>query len=210
MTPSHQAKEAKATKAPTTTTTASPARPGRRLLVTEFVSLDGVAEDPRWTFPYWNDAIAAFKQEETDRCDALLLGRVTYEQFAQAWPHRKDDPGAAYFNGVRKHVVSTTRTEDIWQNATFLPGDLRKAIGALKAAPGRDIAVHGSITLARTLLREGLVDELRLLVYPLVLGKGRRLFDGPLPGNFQLIRAEALEKGVVALVYRTTPQEEKA
>lgn len=184
----------------------APRTPRRRLLVTEFVSLDGVAEDPAWTFPYWNPTIAAFKQEETDRCDALLLGRTTYEQFAQAWPKAQDE-GAAYFNGVRKHVVSATRTEDVWQNATFLAGDLRKGVEALKASQGKDIAVHGSITLARWLLREDLVDELRLLVYPLVLGQGRRLFDGPVPGRLHLARAEALDQGVVALVYRTTPQE---
>jgi dihydrofolate reductase len=173
-----------------------------RLVVTEFVSLDGVAESPQWTFPYWNDEVMAFKAEETRRSAALLLGRRTYEEFAAAWPQRGDADGGDFFNPVRKHVVSSTRTEDIWQNAAFVKGDLRKEILALKAKPGGDLTVHGSLTLARWLVSEGLVDELRLLVYPVVIGKGKRLFDDrTAPARLRLARAQALDKGVVALVY---------
>ncbi len=173
----------------------------RRLFATFFMSLDGVVEDPAWSFPYWNDEIAAFKKEETDRADALLLGRVTYEQFAQAWPESQDE-GAAYFNPVRKYVVSTTRTEDIWENATFIADDVRSEIEKLKAERGGDLAVHGSITLARWLLSERLLDELRLLVYPVVLGEGRRLFDETTAAKFELVEGRPLDKGVTALVYR--------
>lgn len=180
-----------------------PANTPRRIIVTEFMTLDGVVEDPKWSFPYWNEETSAFKAEETDRDQALLLGRTTYEQFAAVWPSRKDrESGGLYFNPARKYVVSATRTEDIWGNATFLRGDLRKHLEQLRAEGGSDLVVHGSITLARWLLKEGLVDELRLLVYPISLGKGRRLFDDGLEAHFQLHSARATEKGVVALVYR--------
>jgi dihydrofolate reductase len=175
-----------------------------RLVVTEFMSLDGVVESPAWTFPYWTDDTAAFKQEETERSTALLLGRRTYEEFAKAWPGRSAAEGGDFFNPVRKHVVTSTLTKDIWQNATFLAAD-RKAIERLKAQPGGDLTVHGSITLARWLLGEGLVDELRLLVYPVVVGKGKRLFDDTAaPAKLRLAQARPLQKGVVALVY--TPE----
>lgn len=173
----------------------------RNLFATFFVSLDGVVEDPRWTFPYWNDEIRDFKAAETARTDALLLGRVTYEQFAQVWPDSEDE-GAEFFNNVRKHVVSTTRTEDIWQNATFIADNVKDAILKLKEEGGGDLGVHGSITLARWLIDEGLVDELRLLVYPVVLGEGRRLFDGGVTAEFELEESHATSNGVVALVYR--------
>src|SRR5688572_11683202 len=172
-----------------------------RLVVTEFVSLDGVAESPQWTFPYWTDDTAAFKGEETKRSSALLLGRTTYEEFAKAWPGRSAAEGGDFFNPVKKYVVTSTRTKDIWQNAEFLKAD-REAIERLKAKPGGDLTVHGSITLARWLISQGLVDELRLLVYPVVVGKGRRLLDDSVaPGTLTLASAKPLDKGVVALVY---------
>jgi dihydrofolate reductase len=179
-----------------------------RLVVTEFVSLDGVAENPQWTFPYWSDAASAFKGEETERSGALLLGRRTYEEFAKAWPQRGDAEGGSFFNPVKKYVVSSTLTKDVWQNATFLKGDLRREVQALKAKPGKDLTVHGSLTLARWLINERLVDELRLLVYPLVVGQGTKLFDaGNASATFRLVKSQGLEKGVVALVYEP---EEKA
>lgn len=174
----------------------------RKVIVTEFMTLDGVVENPMWSFPYWNEETAAFKAEETNQGQHMLLGRVTYEQFAQAWPKSKDE-GAAYFNPARKHVVSSTRTQDIWQNATFIRGDLRKEIQRLRSENGPDLVVHGSITLARWLLKEGLADELRLLVYPIVGENGRRLFEGGVPpGKFELKSSEATSKGVLKLVYR--------
>ena len=177
-----------------------------RLVVTEFVSLDGVAEAPMWTFPYWTDDTAAFKGDETRSSTALLLGRKTYEEFAKAWPGRTAEEGGDFFNPVKKYVVSSTLSKDVWQNASFVrpdgTGGLRKEIEALKAKPGGDLTVHGSITLARWLLGEGLVDELRLLVYPLTVGKGKRLFgDGMAERKVELVSAKPLRKGVVALVY---------
>jgi dihydrofolate reductase len=174
----------------------------RRIVVTEFMTLDGVVENPMWSFPYWNDETAAFKAEETDKGQHMLLGRVTYEQFAQAWPQSKDE-GAAYFNPARKHVVSSTLTKDVWQNATFIRGDVRKEIERLKSESGPDLVVHGSVTLARWLLAQGLVDELRLLVYPIVGEKGRRLFEGEVPSaKLKLASCAPTSKGVLRLVYR--------
>ena len=172
-----------------------------RLVVTEFMSLDGVVESPAWTFPYWTDDTAAFKGDETKASSALLLGRQTYEEFAKAWPGRSAAEGGDFFNPVKKYVVTSTLTKDVWQNAEFLRAD-RKRIEELKAKPGGDLTVHGSIALARWLLSEGLVDELRLLVYPVVVGKGKRLFDDSVaPGKLSLASANPLQKGVVALVY---------
>jgi len=177
----------------------------RKLIVTEFMTLDGVVEDPMWSFPYWNDETSAFKAEETDRGQDMLLGRVTYEQFARAWPGRSAEEGGAYFNPARKFVVSTTLTKDVWQNASFLRGDVRKEIERLKSEAGPDLVVHGSITLARWLLREGLVDELRLLVYPITGEPGRRLFEGDVTTKLQLASSQATSKGVLELVYRPAP-----
>jgi dihydrofolate reductase len=174
----------------------------RRLTVTLFITLDGVVENPVWSFRYWNDEIKAFKAEETDRTDALLLGRNTYEAFAKAWPGSKDE-GAAFFNSVRKHVVSTKLTKDIWQNATFIATDVKRAIQKLKNEGGGDLTVHGSIMLVRWLIAQGLVDELRLLVYPVIVGKGQRLFEGDgLAAEFELGSSRATSNGVLALVYR--------
>jgi len=191
---------------PSTTTQ----RPARRVVPTYFTTLDGVVEDPQWSFPYWNDETAAFKAEETSNGQAMLLGRKTYEMFAKVWPDSQDE-GAAYFNNARKHVISSTRTEDIWQNAAFLPGNASEQVAALKARGGSDLVIHGSISLTRQLIADGLVDELRLLVYPITLGKGRRLFDDAPAAQFDLTSSHATEKGVLALVYHPkTSQEEEA
>jgi dihydrofolate reductase len=180
----------------------------RRVVVSEFLSLDGVMEDPSWTFPYWNDEIAAFKGEEDGAADSLLLGRVTYEAFAAAWP-TSADPGAPRINALHKYVASTTLSQaDLdgtgW-NASLLQGDISEAVRALKREPGGDLLVWGSGELARTLLAHGLVDEVRLLVYPLVLGRGKRFFG---TGEFKLELVEAcpFRSGATALVYRPATQ----
>lgn len=172
----------------------------RKIIVTEFISLDGVIEAPAWTFPYWNDEIAAFKAAETSAGEALLLGRVTYQGFAAAWP-QSSDQGAAYFNGTRKYVVSNTLAEAAWNNSILISGDAIAAIARLKQEDGPDLVVHGSATLARTLLQHDLVDRLRLLVYPVVLGKGLRLFEASAPATLELVEARALKGGVAALIY---------
>lgn len=174
----------------------------RKLVVTEFLSLDGVMENPMWTLPYWNDEIAAFKGEETSANEPLLLGRVTYEGFAAAWPQRKDtDPGAPYFNGTRKYVVSTTLDRVEWNNSVLIKGNVLEEIGKLKQEDGPDIVVHGSGRLIQTLMQHDLVDRYRLLVYPLVLGKGQRLFEAGIAAALKLVETRSFSSGVAALVY---------
>jgi dihydrofolate reductase len=178
----------------------------RKLVVTEFMSLDGVVEEPAWTFPYWNDGIAKFKGEESSASDALLLGRVTYQGFAAAWPQSKDE-GADYFNSVRKVVVSETLKEPLeWNNSTLIKDDVVEQITNLKQQDGKDIAVHGSATLVQTLMQHDLVDRYRLLIYPLVVGKGKRLFGGGIPATLKLLESQSFSSGVVALVYEPERQ----
>ena len=129
----------------------------------------GDLDAPHWPRTKW---YAACKGEETKRSSALLLGRTTYEEFAKAWPGRSAAEGGDFFTPVKKYVVTSTRTKDIWQNAEFVKAD-RKAIERLKAKPGGDLTVHGSLMLSRWLIDQGLVDELRLLVYPLLVEIGR-------------------------------------
>ena len=172
----------------------------RKLFVTEFVSLDGVVENPGWTFPYWNDEIANFKGEETSASDALLLGRVTYEGFAAAWPESKDE-GADYFNSVRKYVVSTTLDKVEWNNSTLIKDNIVEEITKLKQQDGKDIAVHGSIALVQTLIQHDLVDRYRLLIYPVVLGKGKRLFQDGTTATLKLVETQSFSSGVAALIY---------
>ncbi len=178
----------------------------RNVVVTEFLSLDGVMEEPGWTFEYWNDEIAKFKGDESSASDALLLGRVTYEGFAAAWPESTDE-GAEYFNSVRKYVVSTTLEEPLeWNNSTLIKDDLVARVTELKQQDGKDITVHGSATLAQTLMRHDLVDRYRLLVYPLVVGRGKRLFEEGVPTTLKLLEARSFGSGVVALVYEPERQ----
>jgi dihydrofolate reductase len=172
----------------------------RKVVVTEFVSLDGIMEEPSWTFRYWNDEIANFKGEETSASDALLLGRVTYEGFAQAWPNSKDE-GALYFNNVRKYVVSTTLDKAEWNNSHIIKDNIVEEITKLKQQDGQNITVHGSGKLVQTLIQHGLVDIYRLLVYPLVLGKGQRLFEEGTTATLKLVEARGFSSGVTALVY---------
>src|SRR4028119_349700 len=172
----------------------------RNVVVTEFLSLDGVMEEPAWTFHYWNDEIAKFKGEESSASDALLLGRVTYGGFAAAWPESTDE-GAAYFNSVRKYVVSTTLDTAEWNNSILIKANIVEEITKLKQQEGRDIVVHGSATLVHTLMQHDLVDRYRLLVYPLVVGKGKRLFDEGTTATLKLLESQSFGSGVVALIY---------
>ncbi len=157
-------------------------------------------EAPAWTFPYWNDEIAQFKGDESSASDALLLGRVTYQGFAAAWPQSTDE-GAAYFNGVRKHVVSTTLDTVEWNNSTLIKDNIVAEITKLKQQDGKDITVHGSATLVQTLMQHDLVDRYRLLVYPVVLGKGKRLFQEGTTATLKLVATQAFSSGVAALIY---------
>jgi dihydrofolate reductase len=177
----------------------------RKIVVTEFLSLDGIMENPAWTFPYWNDEIAAFKNEERDASDALLLGRVTYQEFATVWPKIKPekDPFAPFMNSVRKYVVSTTLDKVEWNNSVLIKGNLVEEVNNLKQQDGQDIAVHGSATLAQTLLQHDLVDSLRLLVYPVVVGEGKRLFkDRSELKRLKLVESNTSSTGVAMLAYQ--------
>jgi len=178
----------------------------RRVVVSEFVSLDGVMEDPGgaegfehggWTFPYWSDEIGKVKLDEILEAGALLLGRVTYEGFAEAWPSRTDEQGFAdRMNSLPKFVASTTLEEPGWQNSTVLQGDVAQA-----EEPGQDVLVAGSRQLVQTLSQHDLVDEYRLLVYPIVLGSGKRLFGEGTHTPLRLRESRAFAPGVVLLSY---------
>jgi dihydrofolate reductase len=170
------------------------------------VSLDGVIENPAWSAPYWNDQIAQFKADEMLASDALLLGRVTYEGFAVAWPGRTDD-GAEEMNSRPKYVVSTTLDKLEWNNSRLIKGDIVQEITNLKQQEGQDLLVYGSATLVQTLMQHNLVDRYRLLVYPVVVGQGKRLFKGDAATTLKLLEAQSLSSGVVALVYQPAQPE---
>lgn len=174
----------------------------RKVIVTMFVSLDGVMENPAWTAPYWNDEIAKFKLDELLATDAHLLGRVTYQGFAAAWPSRTDEQGFAdRMNSLPKYVVSMTLEKAEWNNSTIIKENIIEEVSKLKQQPGQDILVAGSGTLVQTLMQHDLIDEYRLLVYPVVLGSGKRLFQDGSTATLKLVEAKTFRSGVVALVY---------
>ncbi len=186
----------------------------RNLIVSEFVTLDGVMEDPGgaekferggWAFKFQRGADGdKFKLDEMLACDAFLLGRVTYEGFAAAWPSRTGE-FADMMNNMPKYVVSTTLDNPTWKNSTVIRGDVANEVMKLKAAPGKDILVAGSARLVNSLMENQLVDVFRLMVFPLVLGKGKRLFTNGTAGH--AMRLEQVcpvgDEGVFTLVYHT-------
>lgn len=183
-----------------------------RVVVTEFVSLDGVMEDPGgsegfrhggWSFEFERGAEGdRFKLDETLSSEALLLGRVTYEGFAAAWPSREGE-FADKFNAMPKYVVSSTLQQPSWSNTTVLKGDLPEEVARLKRELKGDIVVHGSARLVQSLVEHDLVEELRLMVFPVVLGSGKRLFGAT--GDKKSLRladSKVVGDGVAILVYR--------
>ena len=183
-----------------------------RIVVTEFVSLDGVIEDPGgsedfehggWSFEISRgDEGDRFKLDEAMEADALLLGRTTYEGFAEAWPKREGE-FADKFNNMPKYVVSSSMGEAEWTNSTVIDGeDLAAAVAKLKQSHESDIVVHGSARLAQALLDQGLVDELRLMVFPVVLGSGKRLFGDSGKKPLTLADSQIVGDGVAILTYR--------
>jgi dihydrofolate reductase len=182
-----------------------------RIVVTEFVSLDGVMEDPGgaedyehggWSFQFnRGEEGDRFKLDEALEAGALLLGRVTYEGFAEAWPSREGE-FADKFNSMPKYVVSSTLEEPDWTNSTVLEGDVVEAVEKLRRGPGGDVVVHGSAQLAQTLLENDLVDELRLMVFPVVLGSGKRLVaETGGKKDLRLVDSRTIGDGVAILVY---------
>jgi dihydrofolate reductase len=183
-----------------------------RIVVTEYISVDGVVEAPSGTEDFarigWVDDFTRgpegdqFKVDETMTSDALLLGRVTYDTFAPFWPQVEGE-FADKFNTMPKYVVSSTLADPEWNNTTVLRGDTIEEVGALKEQYEGDIVVHGSPQLAQTLIEHELVDELRLMVYPVIVGAGKRLFaETSGTKRLQLVEAKTLEDGVQILVYR--------
>ena len=182
-----------------------------RIVVTEFISLDGVVEDPGgsedfkyggWSFEFnRGDEGDRFKLDETMASDALLLGRVTYQGFADSWPQR-DGEFADKFNNMPKYVVSSTLKDPEWNNTTVLEGDLAEAVSRLRDETDGEIVVHGSAQLVQGLIEHGLVDELRLMVFPVVLGSGKRLFaDTTEKHQLRLTSSKLVGDGVAILVY---------
>lgn len=174
----------------------------RKVVASLFQTLDGVIEAPQdWSFAFWNDEISKYKNDELFTSDALLLGRVTYELFASAWPSRTDDTGFAdRMNNLRKYVVSTTLDNLEWNNSHLLKGNIAKDVELLKQQQGQDILIGGSASLVQTLLDHDLVDEIRLLVYPVVLGRGKRLFGEKNKATLKRLDTKAFGD-VVAVTY---------
>lgn len=175
----------------------------RKLKAWLFVALDGVVEAPEnWVMP--DDKMFQEQTASYAASDALLVGRKTYEIFAASWPQRGSDvDNADWFNNTPKYVASATLESPEWQNTTVLKGDVNEAVSRLKNADGGDITLNGSATLLRSLLRGGLVDELRLFLHPVVLGSGDRLFEGMEDEiALELTDSGAYENGVVTLTYR--------
>lgn len=183
----------------------------RKIVAGTFVSLDGVMESPdAWHFPYFDDRMGEAVGEQMAEADAMLLGRVTYQEFASYWPHQGNDtPGAEFMNPVQKYVVSTTlQNVDAWQNSTLIDGNNFVAeIERLKAMPGKNINVVGSARLIQSLLRENLLDELRLLVHPILVGNGKKLFaDGIGQHPLRLVDSQVFDTGVLYLTYQPADQ----
>jgi dihydrofolate reductase len=185
----------------------------RKVIVSEFISLDGVIEAPGgedslgalggWTIPYWNEQAAKFKLDEIFGAGALLLGRKTYQGFAAAWPSRTDEEGFAdRMNNLPKYIVSTTLKEVAWNNSRLIKENITEAISGLKEQPGQDILVFGSGDLIHTLMQHDLIDEYRLLVYPVVLGRGKRLFQSGIHLRLKLIESTAFSTGVMMVTYQ--------
>ena len=185
----------------------------RKVVVSQFVSLDGVVEDPSsWTFQFFGEEQQKYKLDELAAADVLLLGRGTYEEFAAAWPkmmEQYEGPGRAelgeyadMMNGYPKFVVSTTLREAEWNNSTVITGNVADEVSRLKQQPGKDILVFGSTELVNALVRHGLVDEFRLMVFPIVLGGGKRLFDDAGEQRaLSLVDTKTFGTNVVVLTY---------
>lgn len=191
-----------------------------RVAITHFVTLDGVSQGPGsptedtsdgfarggWLVPHLDERFVQRTSEWLDLADGLLLGRRTYEAFARDWPQitDPDDPFTERMNALPKYVVTNTLTEATWNPTTVLRGDPTETVAALKARPGRELQVHGSARLCSALLDAGLVDTLRLVVAPTVIGTGRRLFAHPADGvGLRLTRHEVTSSGLVLLDYET-------
>ncbi|QWF81208.1 dihydrofolate reductase family protein [Amycolatopsis sp. CA-230715] len=177
----------------------------RKIVSSLFISLDGVVESPdKWSLDYFTDEIGASIGAVMGDADAMLLGRATYEGFAAHWPQRtvEDDEGAPFMNSTRKYVASTTLSTVEWENSVLLEGELSDAVRELKAGDGGDIMTSGSPSVVRYLLAHGLLDHLHLLLYPVVVGAGTRLFgDDGTQFALKLSGSKTFDNGVLELNY---------
>ena len=183
----------------------------RQVVAALFVSLDGVAESPdKWQFEHFDDEMMAEMASQIAEQDAVLLGRVTYQEWAQYWPTSTDEPFASFINDTPKYVISTTLEEPLeWQNSTLIKGNVAEEIAALKRQPGKYIGVAGSPTLVEALLQDDLLDELELMVHPVVAGGGKRLFkDGRALKRLRLVDSKTTSTGVSILAYRPAGKSE--
>ncbi len=182
----------------------------RKIVATEYVSLDGVMDEPGvWSGPFFNDEAIKFKYDELFASDALLLGRVTYEGFAKAWPTME---GTGDFgermNGMPKYVVSTTLQNLEWTNSHVISANVVEEISKLKEEPGQDLLLEGSGKLLHTLMEHDLVDEYRLMLHPIVLGGGKKLFESESQAKaLKLVETRPLTSGIVILTYHPAERE---
>ena len=176
----------------------------RRLIASTYVTLDGFIDEPgKWSFPFWSEEASNFKLEELRSADALVLGRLTYEGFAAAWPKMRDEAGefGVKMNDMPKHVASRSLQSATW-NATIMQGDVVSALRTLKAEDGGDLLIGGSGQLIDSLTPHGVIDEYRVMIHPVVLGDGtKRLFTGVSRRSFELAGSVAFPKGIVVNTY---------
>jgi dihydrofolate reductase len=180
-----------------------------RLVATEYVSLDGVFEEPgHWSGPFFNDEAAQFKLAELQASDALLLGRRTYEGFAAAWPSFTDEMGfAAKMNSMPKYVVSSTLDRAEWPGSRLIKGNVAEEVRRLKQEPGQDLLLSGSAQLFNALMHEDLIDLYRFMLHPIVLGTGKRLFaEGDDKKALGLAQTKSFSSGIVILEYEPARQ----
>lgn len=182
----------------------------RRIVATEYVTLDGVMDEPgKWSGPFFGDEAIKFKYDELFASDALLLGRVTYDGFASAWPTME---GTGDFgermNGMPKYVVSTTLQNPSWNNSHVISANVVEEIAKLKEEPGQDLLLAGSGKLLHTLMEHDLVDEYRLMLHPIVLGSGKRLFENENQAKtLKLVETKPFATGIVILTYHPAERE---
>ena len=185
----------------------------RKVTAGLFVSLDGVVESPeKWHFPYFNDEMGEAVGAAISASDAMPLGRVTYQEFAAYWPgvSSEDEPFATHMNNTPKYVVSKTLDKAEWNNSTLISGNVAEEITKLKQQPGKNIGITGSATLVQSLLQDDLLDELGLMIHPVVVGSGKRLFqEGGGPKGLKLVDSMTFSTGVVSLTYQPAGMEEQ-
>lgn len=176
----------------------------RKVVSGLFISLDGVVEAPNeWQFDNFDAEMAASMDEYITTVDTILLGRVTYQEWAPYWPTATDEPFASHINNTPKYVFSSTLDKVEWKNSTLVKGPLAVEVAKLKQLSGKDIGVEGSPSLARSLLQNGLIDELTLMIHPVVVGRGKRLFkDGSELKRLKLVHSQITSTGVAILTYR--------